>query len=336
MNKNIRSSVFCLILLIFSIIGCDKKNTPTQIDFPVDIPVDDTLKPYSDIELLFPMDYSRAMPLNPDFIWKKYINATSYHLQVSTTISSATLVFDKAEIKDTICKLNDLKNSTIYFWRVKPKLTDENANWSRWKAFITEPKSCPGIENVEYHSKKYNTVQIGSQCWLRENLDVGEMKNSWITQSDNGVTEKYCYNDDPENCKKYGGLYQFAEAVQFRDESDKKVQGICPDGWHIPTNDEIKILMQNVNNDFNALKEFCVGNGPAMGNNSSGFSALLSGTTNFWGGFQGLNDTTDIIINTHNGVYYSVLELYGNLYAGGYITGARKTASGSVRCIKDN
>ncbi len=60
----------------------------------------------------------------------------------------------------------------------------------------------------------YNTVQIGNQCWMKENLKVGTRINGSQNMSDNGFVEKYCYNNDPANCDVYGGLYQWDEMVQ--------------------------------------------------------------------------------------------------------------------------
>jgi uncharacterized protein (TIGR02145 family) len=74
---------------------------------------------------------------------------------------------------------------------------------------------CPGTPTVEYAGKTYNTVQIGSQCWLKENLDVGTMIPGSLEQKNNGTIEKYCYNDSIENCTTYGGLYQWAEAMEY-------------------------------------------------------------------------------------------------------------------------
>ena len=72
-----------------------------------------------------------------------------------------------------------------------------------------------GASRVSYGGKDYNTVLIGSQCWLKENLDVGTMINGSNQQTNNGIIEKYCYNNVPNNCSTYGGLYQWNEAMQY-------------------------------------------------------------------------------------------------------------------------
>jgi len=95
---------------------------------------------------------------------------------------------------------------------------------------------CPGIPSLTYMGQEYHTVQIGNQCWLRENLNVGTVVLSEGEQSNNGMLEKYCMNDDPAMCEVYGGLYQWDEMMQY--DTTPGSQGICPSGWHVPTMDE--------------------------------------------------------------------------------------------------
>ena len=57
----------------------------------------------------------------------------------------------------------------------------------------------------------YNTVLVGTQCWMKENLNIGNKIDGANQQTDNGLIEKYCYNDDDANCTTYGGLYQWNE-----------------------------------------------------------------------------------------------------------------------------
>ena len=134
--------------------------------------------------------------------------------------------------------------------------------------------ACPA--SVTYMSKTYNTVVIGDQCWLKENLDVGTMKLDTQKQTNNGSFEKYCMENKPENCTIYGGLYQWNEAMQYA--TTERAQGICPSGWHIPTYIEFQTLNTTVNRDGNALKAIGQGVGyGGPGTNKSGFSALFAG-----------------------------------------------------------
>jgi hypothetical protein len=53
-----------------------------------------------------------------------------------------------------------------------------------------------GVSKVSYEGKTYNTVLIGDQCWLKENLDVGEMIQGASNQTNNSIIEKYCYGNN--------------------------------------------------------------------------------------------------------------------------------------------
>jgi hypothetical protein len=69
--------------------------------------------------------------------------------------------------------------------------------------------SCPGIPTVAYDGQVYHTIQIGSQCWMKENLNVGVMIPGTQWMHDDGIIEKYCYDNDPDNSTKYVGLYEW-------------------------------------------------------------------------------------------------------------------------------
>lgn len=94
------------------------------------------------------------------------------------------------------------------------------------------------------NGNQYRTVQIVDQCWMAENLNIGVRINGSEDMQDNGVLEKYCYNDDDGNCDVYGGLYQWNELMQYTYEWNAK--GISPDGWHIPSQAEFSLLANNI------------------------------------------------------------------------------------------
>jgi uncharacterized protein (TIGR02145 family) len=99
---------------------------------------------------------------------------------------------------------------------------------------------CPGTPTVTYEGRLYNTIQVLSQCWMKENLNVGTMIAGSQDQTDNSLIEKYCHNNNPDSCTKYGGLYQWDEMMNYAMQQGS--QGICPPGWHIPSDGEWKIL----------------------------------------------------------------------------------------------
>jgi len=99
---------------------------------------------------------------------------------------------------------------------------------------------CPGIPTITYEGQVYNTIQIGDQCWLKENLNVGTRINGNLVQTDNSNIEKYCYDNLESNCGIYGGLYMWDELMQY--STQEGATGICPTGWHIPTDEEFTTL----------------------------------------------------------------------------------------------
>ena len=107
-----------------------------------------------------------------------------------------------------------------------------------WKAtFNRDGESCG---DVTYGGQTYQTVVIGTQCWMSENLNVGTMINGDVHQTDNDTIEKYCFGDDTVSCDTYGGLYQWNEMMQYA--AAESTQGICPTGWHLPSDNEYKTL----------------------------------------------------------------------------------------------
>jgi uncharacterized protein (TIGR02145 family) len=92
--------------------------------------------------------------------------------------------------------------------------------------------------------KTYPVVKIGEQYWMAENLDYGTFINSSEDQTDNSVIEKYCYNNNEDNCALYGGYYTWSEMMQY--VNTESAQGVCPSGWHVPSDVEWKMLEMNI------------------------------------------------------------------------------------------
>lgn len=139
-----------------------------------------------------------------------------------------------------------LDPGTLYSWKIEVS-DGSSIVESDQRTFITERDGCPGNEEFYYEGRLYHTVQVGSQCWMRESLDVGIMVSSSNPSTNNGVIEKYCVDDNPENCLKYGAMYEWDEMMNY--ESEIGGQGICPPGWHVPTGVEWSVLTSFLENN---------------------------------------------------------------------------------------
>jgi len=191
------------------------------------------------------------------------------------------------------------------------------------------------------NGQAYATVSIGDQCWFAENLNIGVRIDKANPQTDNATIEKYCYGDNDDNCTTYGGLYQWGEMMQYT--TTEGVQGICPDGWHLPSElewVELTDYLGGTNIAGGKMKEAGTTHwaSPNTGaTNESGFTAMPGGflqsdtDNNFyqitkWGVFwsSGQISSTNVnarylIYNEDNVAIYSV----------------SKERSYSIRCLKD-
>ncbi len=159
-----------------------------------------------------------------------------------------------------------------------------------------QPAACGDTLIDTRDGKKYRTISIGNQCWMQDNLDYGVYLTSSTFQSNNGIFERFAYNNDTTNCPIYGALYQWNEAMNYTTTVGTK--GVCPTGWHLPSDAEWITLettlgmsagQANLNTAFrgtNQTTQLIVGG-------TSGFEAKYSGV--FDGAtqvFQGLTNYT--------------------------------------------
>lgn len=180
-------------------------------------------------------------------------------------------------------------------------------------------------DQVYYAGQIYNTIIIGSQTWFMENLNVGTKISAPVNQSNNGIIEKYYYNNSSPGIT-YGGLYQWNEVMQYVNTSG--AQGICPPGWHIPTYAEFQTLYTTVNSDKNALLS------SSYGTNTSGFSAIYVGY--YEGSFYDINQQTYFWSSTEwsDPTYAYYMNLSKSMSGINLMHGNKNNAY-SVRCIKD-
>lgn len=135
-----------------------------------------------------------------------------------------------------------------YFDALQSGILDNPEESSTYTLQLATNIPCPGMPTLEYEGQVYNTMQIFSQCWLKENLNVGTMIQGNEGMTDNGIMEKYCYGNDTNNCNTYGGFYQWDEMMQYT--TQQGAQGICPLGWHLPTDEEWKVLEGAVDSQY--------------------------------------------------------------------------------------
>ena len=128
---------------------------------------------------------------------------------------------------------------------------------------FTPGVSCPGTPTVtDYDGNTYNTVQIGTQCWMKENLKTTHYADGTNIPLGNGVLGStsvgYLYypNNETANKSLYGLLYNWAAVMNGADTTNlvpSGVQGICPTGWHVPSDNEFVALIDYLHDNSEYL-----------------------------------------------------------------------------------
>ena len=220
-----------------------------------------------------------------------------------------------------------------------------------------------GILKDPRDGQEYKTVKIGEQWWMAQNLNYAYTGVPFDNGPYTSDSTSWCYDNVPANCAKYGRLYTWAAAMDSvgtwsangkgcgygkECSATSPVRGVCPKGWHLPSNDEWKALIVAV---AGSITEYTSPNRAGAKLKSAtgwkaysgitnedafGFSALpagyryFTGSYDIEGNFAGFWSCTE---DGSNGA--SEMNLYYN-DANAPLYGKRhKSSAYSVRCLKD-
>jgi uncharacterized protein (TIGR02145 family) len=176
--------------------------------------------------------------------------------------------------------LTGLSSSTLYY--VRAFATNSLGTSYGNEVVFTTSSACFGAPSVtDIDGNSYETVSIGSQCWMRSNLKVSKYRNgdniptglnsfAWETTTSGAYS---MYNSDPVNYDFYGKLYNQYAVTDSR--------GLCPMGWHVPSDADWTILESHLGgpSEAGALKSTGFWSHPnTVVTNSSGFTALPAGS----------------------------------------------------------
>ncbi len=293
--------------------------------------------------------------VGPDSIvwrWNAVSTASGYKYNTTDDYGSATDIGTDTSYLQT--GLTCGTPCSLYVWAY-----DDCGGTSVSTELTAVTESCGPFECGDFlidsrDGSAYETIQIGNQCWMVENLNyAGNVNgNSW------------CYDSDPSNCDTYGRLYDWTAAMEGASSSSANpsgVQGICPDGWHMPSDDEWQELEGEVDAtyDYGDNSEWNVEGyrgddvGSAFASDASlwtdgdlenhasfgtsGFNALPAGRINSSSGSTGLSEYA-FWWTTDESTLFAGNAFYRNLYYQDTRSG-RGTYSDtnglSVRCVKD-
>jgi uncharacterized protein (TIGR02145 family) len=215
----------------------------------------------------------------------------------------------------------------------------------------------PTVKDIDGNT--YNTVQIGTQCWTKENLKVSKYNDGTTIPLDtsggmggNGTGQTWTarttgartiYANDNTNLTTYGYLYNWYAAKGISTSGSSNYKNICPTGWHVPSDGELTTLTTYLGGESVAGgKMKTIGTAywtsPNLAaTNESGFSALPGGFRDLVGSFLYIRVNAIFWSATENdniNAWYRYLyNYYGNVNRDYNFTS--KSVGASVRCLRD-
>jgi uncharacterized protein (TIGR02145 family) len=205
----------------------------------------------------------------------------------------------------------------------------------------TSTSPCNGVTSItDVDNNIYNTVEIGTQCWMKENLktttfnsydaiDYIDDNTDWA----NLTTGAYClYNNDWDNFETYGVLYNWYAVNDSL--------GLCPTGWHVPSYNDWTTLESYLGGSSVAggkLKEAGAAHwaSPNISDNSSGWTGLPGGFRYIYGLFSSINTIGEWWSSTEMSTTNSFFLQLGNGNATSTLSNFDQRYGMSVRCVKD-
>lgn len=249
-------------------------------------------------------------------------------------------------------------DGSVYVYPVDQILKIENKTGATTEALLPEA----GDELLaDIDGNQYKTVRMGDFVWMAENLRTTRYADgSSLTRGTRGAYTPFFYYPDESYISRYGLLYNWAAAVKVDDAEfvlkfNGHRQGICPDGWHLPTKDEF-IQSFLIRKEFPGKKEwnafiraYMATSGWLSGNqgtNESAFNALPAGWLNaykgrieavgehayFWTSTQTIDDI-GFIKERRYAVFMNCSEY--SFYIKSPFSNSLKTNGYSVRCVKN-
>jgi uncharacterized protein (TIGR02145 family) len=275
------------------------------------------------------------------------------------TISLSTKTSEGTGTGSFTSNLTGLTANTTYYVRAYATNCSGTAYGSE-VSFTTTTASqgvaCPGVPTItDIDGNTYNTVQIGEQCWTKENLRVTKysdgtnipLDSSGGTIGNSGQTwgrttgARTIYEHSQSNLTMYGYLYNWYAAKGIATTGSTSYKNLCPTGWHVNTNGEWTTLIthlggENVAGGKMKLTGTTLWTSPNEGaSNVSGFSGLPGGSRGDSGGFGLLSSFGGWWSSSEYDISHSwILRLdYSVGDVGRFYT--TKGHGWSVRCLKD-
>ncbi len=367
MHKKLLTKTLLLSATFFAACGNDNSTIPSSNELPNEVADMNELGTYNcDFGIIGRKVYVKDIALNYECDgdhWFKSYDQVKSSSSLQKPESSSNAAPSSSVNKSPSSSSNKQSSSSI-----KPISSSNNAQSSSSIASSssTAPVGCQTCEygtlTDERDGQTYKTVKIGDQVWMAENLNYNY---DW------GSAKSFCYEDKSTNCNQYGRLYTWSAVMDSaglfstngmgcgnKKECSPKypIQGVCPEGWHVPSKEELVTLLEAVGGVQNKDKDWQWENSGLMlkstsewesylqqsgnGTDAFGFSALPAG---YWAYPLDLGNRKSYLMGEETKFASSTQDDRSNDHAFFMTLGtdnlaemysSSKTDANSIRCLK--
>ena len=338
-------------LVAFAVVGCDDSSSASA--GPNEEPLAELSSSSSD-KVIEPVEVTSSSS-------EKEKPSSSKNEESSSSVkpSSSSSVILSASEESSSSSVDPISSSSLQSDKLSSSNSEKTLLSSCSSGFVWNlPKEAylnPGIDygtmTDERDSKVYKTVKIGDQVWMAENLNYdpgqggsGENKYDW----------SWCYGVEPKNCDVAGRLYTWAAAmdsVKLANDAENpqdcgygkecgltgSVQGVCPEGWHLPSQTEWNTLFTAVGGQSTAGKVLKSQTGwhKNNGTDAFGFAVLPTGLGAPKGTFDYVGWLAYFWSSTESDSSRACSVAMDYYYVDAGLGNITKYFGYSVRCVKD-
>ena len=291
-------------------------------------------------------------------------SSSSAKLSSSAAVSSSSSAKLSSSVAVSSSSSAKLSSSVVVSSSSQVKMSSSSVVPDGWSWDV--PKDARLNPKIKYDSmvdprdkQVYKVVKIDvpdanySQVWMAENLNYADSVKTPSLKGGN-----WCYNNDEKNCKVSGRYYSWAAAIDsvaLANDSknplncgygktcgiNRGVQGICPDGWHLPTLHEwglLSVALGNAGVAGDSLKALTgwdyAGTADNNGVDAYGFAALPTGRMVSTSSWSNVGSNVYYWSSEEDGTYEAQYSNINNIYTKFYLFQGSKKYGQSVRCIK--
>jgi uncharacterized protein (TIGR02145 family) len=282
-----------------------------------------------------------------DSLTKTYVDTVASGTTQLVLTPTASSTSDTIRVNGTVVTSGSAYTVTLAADTATVKIVVSNPNTTTVDTYTVAvvrkvSDSIPWNSSISYGSlvdsrdgQVYKTVQVGTQRWMAQNLNY-KVDSSW------------CYDNAADSCLKYGRLYQWASVVGLADSCNTSTcstqvvseqQGICPSGWHVPSESEWSTLVQYVDSAtsgtvLKSTSGWTSNTGtdiygfrvlPAGGRGNDGTSTSVGLDANFWSSSE----------SAASDAWRRGLDYGYDGYASVYLRNVGKSVGCSSRCLEN-